>query len=40
LLHCSKPVPLEDAKTEGHGMAVHEECYLLKLSRASKDAVQ
>jgi predicted metal-binding transcription factor (methanogenesis marker protein 9) len=37
---CSKPVPLEDAKTEEHGMAVHEQCYLLKLNRASEDAGQ
>ena len=26
---CKKPVPLEGAKTDSHGRAVHEECYLL-----------
>ena len=26
---CNKPVPLETAKTDGNGCAVHEECYLL-----------
>jgi hypothetical protein len=26
---CNKPVPLETAKTDGDGCAVHEECYLL-----------
>jgi hypothetical protein len=26
---CNKPVPLETAKTDGDGRAVHEECYLL-----------
>jgi len=36
---CSKPVPLETSKTEEHGLAIHEECYFLKLSlqRATSD---
>jgi hypothetical protein len=29
---CDQTVPLEIAKTEEHGLAVHEECYVLKLS--------
>jgi hypothetical protein len=28
---CSKPVELETAKTDEHGRAVHEECYLRKI---------
>jgi hypothetical protein len=28
---CSKPVPLESSKTNEHGKAIHEECYVLKL---------
>jgi hypothetical protein len=28
---CNQPVPLENAKTEEHGLAIHEECYLLKM---------
>jgi hypothetical protein len=28
---CSQAVPLETAKTEEHGLAIHEECYVLKL---------
>jgi hypothetical protein len=28
---CNRPVSLENAKTEEHGLAIHEECYLLKL---------
>jgi hypothetical protein len=30
---CKKPVPLETAKTDGNGYAVHEECYLLAVTR-------
>jgi hypothetical protein len=26
---CRKPVPVETAKTDGEGQAVHEECYVL-----------
>jgi Flp pilus assembly pilin Flp len=29
---CSKPVLLENSKTDETGLAIHEECYLLKLS--------
>ena len=29
---CNQPVPLENAKTDEYGLAVHEECYVLKLS--------
>jgi Flp pilus assembly pilin Flp len=29
---CNKPVPLETPKTEEHGSAIHEDCYLLKLN--------
>jgi len=28
---CEKPVDLETSKTDEHGHAIHEECYLLKL---------
>jgi hypothetical protein len=28
---CNQPVPLEDSKTDEHGLAIHEVCYLLKL---------
>jgi hypothetical protein len=28
---CNKLVRLETAKTDEHGLAIHEECYLLKL---------
>jgi hypothetical protein len=30
---CNKPVPLETAMTDGHGRAVHEECYLLAVTK-------
>jgi hypothetical protein len=30
---CCKPVPLETAKTDGYGKAVHEECYLVSLTQ-------
>ncbi|HEY6370591.1 MAG TPA: hypothetical protein VIX37_08425 [Candidatus Sulfotelmatobacter sp.] len=29
---CSRPVPLENSKTDEGGKAVHEECYVLKLA--------
>lgn len=28
---CSQPVPLETAKTDGYGKAIHEECFLASL---------
>ena len=28
---CNKFVPVESAKTDGDGHAVHEECYVLKI---------
>jgi hypothetical protein len=28
---CKTPVPLETAKTDERGAAIHEECYLLKV---------
>ena len=28
---CNQPVSLESAKTDEHGLAIHEECYLVKL---------
>jgi hypothetical protein len=28
---CRKPVAVETSKTDEHGHAVHEECYVLKL---------
>ncbi len=36
---CGKPVPLETAKTDEAGKAVHEECHVLKLRlvQATKD---
>lgn len=38
---CNRRVPLENAKTDEHGWAVHEECYVLKLrlKRASSDTL-
>ena len=30
-LICGKPVPVESAKTDADGQAVHEDCYALKL---------
>jgi hypothetical protein len=32
---CRKPVPLETAKTDGEGQAVHEECYVIRVARES-----
>ncbi len=29
---CQRPVPLEISKTDEFGRAVHEECYVLKVS--------
>ena len=29
---CNKPVQLETSKTDENGSAVHEECYVLKLT--------
>lgn len=34
VLHCGichKPVPVETAKTDGYGQAIHEECYMLSV---------
>jgi hypothetical protein len=28
---CRKPVPVETAKTDGYGRAIHEECYVLSV---------
>ncbi len=28
---CDKPVPLEAAKTDEHGRAIHEDCYWIKV---------
>ena len=30
---CRKPVPVETAKTDGYGKAVHEECYIVSLTQ-------
>lgn len=30
---CGKPVPLETAKGDEGGRSVHEQCYVLKLTR-------
>ena len=30
---CSKPVAVETAKTDGYGQAVHEDCYIVQLTR-------
>jgi hypothetical protein len=27
---CTRPIPLETSKTDEHGKAVHEECYVRK----------
>jgi hypothetical protein len=35
VLHCTichQPVPVETAKTDGNGRAIHEECYLMSLT--------
>ena len=39
---CNKPVDLESAKTDDHGKAVHEQCYLLRhaLKNATQPTVQ
>jgi hypothetical protein len=38
---CNRRVSLENAKTDEHGLAVHEECYVLKLrlKRASSETL-
>ena len=38
---CNQSVSLENAKTEEHGLAIHEECYMLrlKLKRATKEDI-
>jgi hypothetical protein len=28
---CTRPIPVEDSKTDEHGKAVHEECYVRKM---------
>lgn len=28
---CYEPVPIETCKTDEHGQAVHEDCYVLRL---------
>jgi hypothetical protein len=33
---CNTPVPLETAKTDESGAAIHEECYLLKVKLSSQ----
>jgi hypothetical protein len=33
---CSLPVRIESSKTDENGMAVHEECYVLKIQVTSK----
>jgi hypothetical protein len=35
---CHKEVPIESAKTDGDGRAVHEECYVVSLTRESSVA--
>lgn len=29
---CSQPVPVETAKTDSYGKAIHEECYMISLA--------
>jgi hypothetical protein len=29
---CGQPVIIESSRTDGEGLAVHEECYLLKIN--------
>jgi hypothetical protein len=38
---CNQRVPLEESNTDEHGLAVHEECYVLKLrlKRASSESL-
>jgi hypothetical protein len=33
---CGEPMALGSAKTDEHGKAVHQECYLCKLRKAKK----
>ena len=36
---CTIPIPLETSKTDEHGKAVHEECYVRKtISRFKRDS--
>jgi len=32
---CHQPVPVETAKTDGHGQAIHEECYIVSVREKS-----
>ena len=32
---CHRPVPLNDAKTDEDGNAIHEDCYITKLGMTS-----
>lgn len=36
---CGRPIPIETAKSDGHGRAIHEECYVVEINwaNASKD---
>lgn len=35
---CHQPVPVETAKTDGNGHAIHEECYLVSLTGNTADS--
>jgi hypothetical protein len=35
---CNEPIPIEIAKTDDSGQAVHEQCYVLKLGVESSRA--
>ncbi len=38
ILHCNicrRPVPVETAKADGYGQAIHEECYILSVTQKS-----
>lgn len=36
---CGDPVPLEDCKTDEHGKAVHEECYVATTTKGRNRGV-
>jgi hypothetical protein len=37
---CNEPVSLETTKTDEAGNAVHEECYVLRLSKQTTQTIQ
>lgn len=37
---CRKPVPLEDSKTDEHGAATHEQCYVNKVCSPARSGTE